>query len=191
MATVSRYTTADGIRWRVRYRRPDRSQTDKRGFKTKRDAEAFAVTVEASKLTGQFIPEKAGQVTIGELAPLWLERKQQSTAASNYRMIESAWRVHVAPQWANRRVKDVTLIEVESWVSKLRAKGSGATTVRRAHGVLSGILADAVKSRRLAINPARGIENLPGKVARRHVYLSADDVCTGLPVNLENTVHWC
>ena len=55
-------------------------------------------------------------------------------------------------------------------------KGSGATTVLRAHGVLSGILADAVKAKRIAVNPAKGVENLPRKTSRRHVYLSADDV---------------
>jgi integrase len=55
-------------------------------------------------------------------------------------------------------------------------KGAGATTVLRAYGVLSGILADAVKGKRLAANPAKGVENLPRRTARRHVYLSADDV---------------
>ena len=35
---------------------------------------------------------------------------------------------------------------------------------------------NAVNARRLAINPAKGIENMPRKVARRHVYLAADDV---------------
>jgi integrase len=39
-----------------------------------------------------------------------------------------------------------------------------------------GILADAVKGKRLAVNPARGIENLPRKTAKRRVYLSAEDV---------------
>ncbi|WP_211096892.1 Arm DNA-binding domain-containing protein [Arthrobacter echini] len=49
MATIESYETAGGKRYRVRYRRPDRKQTDKRGFRTKRDAEAFAATVEVSK----------------------------------------------------------------------------------------------------------------------------------------------
>ena len=40
---------------------------------------------------------------------------------------------------------------------------SGATVVIRAYGVLAGILDDAVKARRLASSPARGVENLPGK----------------------------
>ncbi|MGZ5379059.1 MAG: hypothetical protein ACXWD8_13870, partial [Mycobacterium sp.] len=55
----------------------------------------------------------------GALAQDFLDRKKQSTAPSNYRMIESAWRVHVSPRWAERRVKDVTLVEVESWVAAL------------------------------------------------------------------------
>ena len=55
-------------------------------------------------------------------------------------------------------------------------KTSGPTTVIRAYGVLAGILDDAVKSRRLASNPARGVENLPRRHGKRHVYLSAEDV---------------
>lgn len=176
MATISRYKTASGaMLYRVRYRTPDHRQTDKRGFTTKRDAEAFAATVEVKKLTGEFIPEKAGWVTVGELATGWLDRKKQATAPSNYRMIESAWRVHVSPSWSHRRVSEITLVDVESWISQL-CKGSGTTTVLRAHGVLSGVLTDAVKARRLAVNPAKGVENLPRKVARRHIYLTADDV---------------
>src|SRR5262249_20890512 len=65
---------------------------------------------------------------------------------------------------------------IEDWIAAMLDKGRGATTVLRAHGVLSGILADAVKAKRIAVNPAKGIENLPRKTARRRVYLSADDV---------------
>ena len=42
MTTISSYTTQSGVRYRVRYRKPDGSQTDKRGFKRKRDAEQWA-----------------------------------------------------------------------------------------------------------------------------------------------------
>lgn len=177
MATISKYQTASGATlYRVRYRTPDHRQTDKRGFTTKRAAEAFANTVEVRKLTGEFIPETAGRVTIGQLAPDWLTRKEQATAPSNYRMIESAWRVHVAPHWSHWQVADVDVIAVESWIAQMTRKGRGATTVLRAHGVLSGILGDAVKLKRLASNPARGIDGLPRKSTKRRVYLTADDV---------------
>lgn len=177
MATISKYETSNGATlYRVRYRTPDHRQTDKRGFKTKRDAEAFANTVEVKKLTGEFIPETAGRITVAELAPDWLARKKQSTAPSNYRMIESAWRVHVQPQWGRWQVAKVSVPDIETWIAQMVRDGRGATTVLRAHGVLSGIMTDAVKARRLASNPARGVEGLPRKTTRRHVYLSADDV---------------
>ncbi|PRC42815.1 site-specific integrase, partial [Mycobacterium sp. ITM-2017-0098] len=114
--------------------------------------------------------------TVAELAPDWLGRKKQATAVSHYRMLESAWRVHVAPKWGKTAVADVDQLAVEAWISAMSRDGAGSTTVRRAYGVLSGILGDAVKARRLALNPARGVENLPRKSRKRHVYLSAEDV---------------
>lgn len=177
MATIEKYETASGVTlYRVRYRKTDNRQTDKRGFRTKKAAEAFANTVEVKKLTGEFIPETAGRITVAELGPDWLTRKEQATAPSNYRMIESAWRVHVLPKWGRWQVAKVTVPDIESWVAQMVRDGRGTTTVLRAHGVLSGVLGDAVKARRLASNPARGIEGLPRKSTRRHVYLSADDV---------------
>ena len=54
MATISKYQTASGATLcRVRYRTPDRRSTQKRGFVTKRDAEAFAATVEVTKMRGE------------------------------------------------------------------------------------------------------------------------------------------
>jgi integrase len=176
MATIEPYETKAGKRYRVRYRTPGRRQTDKRGFKTKREAEAFAATVEVSKMRGEYVAPSLGRVTVGELATNWLDRKRQATAPSHHRMLESAWRVHVQPSWAAISVADVDQLGVEAWIAGMGRRGAGATTVIRAHGVLSGILADAVKAKRLAANPCKGIENLPRKTSKRHVYLSAEDV---------------
>jgi len=61
MATISSYKTSQGqTRYRVRYRTPDRRQTDKRGFRTKRDAEQFAATVEVAKMRGEYVPPTVG-----------------------------------------------------------------------------------------------------------------------------------
>ena len=139
----------------VRYRTPQRTQTKKRGFKTKRDAQEFANTVEVEKMTGAYVAPSLGIITVGELAPAWLSRKESDVAPSNYRTLESAWRIHVKPVWGTARVADVDLAAVERWIATMR-KSSGATTVVRAYGVLTGILDDAVKSRRLAANPEQG-----------------------------------
>jgi integrase len=69
------------------------------------------------------------------------------------------------------------MLGVEAWIEGIDRRGLGPTGVIRAFGVLSGVLADAVKAKRLAANPCRaGIENLPQKTTKRHVYLSAEDV---------------
>ncbi len=49
MGTIEAYETANGKRYRVRYRTPDHRQTDKRGFRTKREADLFLATIEVSK----------------------------------------------------------------------------------------------------------------------------------------------
>jgi hypothetical protein len=85
MATIESYETAAGQRYQVRYRTPQRTQTKKRGFKTKRDAQEFAATVEVEKMTGHYVAPSLGMITVGELAPAWLSRKQSDVAPSNYR----------------------------------------------------------------------------------------------------------
>ena len=175
MATIESYETASGRKYQVRYRTPQRSQTKKRGFKTKRDALEFANTVEVEKMTGSYVAPSLGMITVGELAPAWLARKESDVAESNYRMLESSWRVHVQPVWGATRITDVELNAVETWIAAINKK-FGTTTVVRAYTVLCGILDDSVKAKRLRANPARGADNLPRRTSRRHVYLSADDV---------------
>jgi hypothetical protein len=104
MATIEQYETAAGKRYQVRYRTSQRTQTKKRGFKTKRDAKGFAATVEVEKMTGAYVAPSLEMITVGELAPAWLSRKQSDVAPSNYRTLESAWRIHVKPVWGTTRV---------------------------------------------------------------------------------------
>ena len=107
MATISKYETASGATlYRVRYRTPERGQTDKRGFTTKRDAEAFTATVEVTKMRGEYVAPSLGRVTIGQLGPAWLARQKGHMKPSGFRSYESAWRVHVEPRWAGLRVAD-------------------------------------------------------------------------------------
>jgi hypothetical protein len=67
MGSVTAYETAAGKRYRVRYRKPDHGQTDKRGFKTKKAAELFLAPTELSKSRGEYIEDSAARATIGVL----------------------------------------------------------------------------------------------------------------------------
>ncbi|MGV8895632.1 MAG: Arm DNA-binding domain-containing protein [Rhodoglobus sp.] len=61
MGSISAYQTTSGKRYWIIYRRPDHLQTQKRGFKTKRDAELFLAKTEIDKSRGAYInPSKSG-----------------------------------------------------------------------------------------------------------------------------------
>lgn len=175
MATISKYQTSSGATlYRVRYRTPDRGQTDKRGFKTKRDAEAFAAEVEMSKMRGEYVAPSLGRTTIGELGPAWLVRQKGHMKPSGYRSYESAWRVHVEPRWHRAKVAEVRYTDVQAWVTELADKLS-PSMVATVYSVLARILDDAARDRLIAANPARGVK-LPARGTRRNVYLSADQL---------------
>lgn len=173
MASIKKYSTAAGDLWRVQYRTPDQRVTQRRGFKTKREAEDFAATTHVSKLRGEYVDPADAKVFIGDLGPAWLERRTHLKPSSR-RVEEVAWRVHVAPKWSRVRLADIRHSAVQAWVSEL-SRASGAVTVIRAYNVLAGILGDAVRDRRLLTNPARGVK-LPRKVRPERSYLSDDQV---------------
>lgn len=179
MATISRYQTAAGERWEVRYRKPDGNTSRKRGFTTKRDASAWATRLESSKSEGAYVSPARGRTTVGDLAHGWLPRQEQALAPSYYRTIAYAYGKHVAPKWASVPVSKVDSLDVKAWASAMTRDGSSATVVNRAVGILAGILDDAVEHRALAFNPARRFKRgeKPKKAPKRHVYLTDTDVC--------------
>lgn len=184
MATVEKYELIrkdeDGnllkpeIRYRVRYRTPDHRQTDKRGFVRKRDAEAFATEVEGRKLRNEYVAPAMGRATIGQLGGEWLARQKGHLKRNSYRSIESSWRVHVEPRWSRTPVGNIVFTDVQGWIAEL-GQVRGAKVVRFANAVLSSILEDAVRDRRIASNPARGVK-LPAITKKPNTYLTADQL---------------
>lgn len=185
MATIEKYDTAHGSRYRVRYRTPDRSQSSKRAFKTKKEAVAWAATLEVSINRGEYIDPNAGKVPVADLATRWLENKKASMKPSSYRVLEVTYAVYVEPRWGRTPIQGIKPSAVETWIAEMsagtavtvrkRKRGSGtgeptpvsATVVLRALGVLAGVLDSAVRDGRLAKNPARGATNRPRKVSNK------------------------
>lgn len=186
MGSVTPYSTTGGKRYRVRYRRPDGGQTDKRGFKTKRDAELFLATIEIHKSNGTFLDPARSRATIADLGPSWLAAKQASLKPSSYQPVEVAWRLRVKPRWGRVPLTDIAHSDVKTWIAQLNRE-LGASVVIRTYGVLASILDDAVHDRRIALNPARGGKmGLPKKIASRHIYLShrqVDDLAVASGTN--------
>jgi integrase len=180
MAVVQAYETKQGKRYRVRYRTPDNRQTDKRGFRTKRDAQRFANTVEVAKLRGEYVNPADARRTMDALGQAWLERQRGHLKPSGYAVMETTWRVRVKPRWGHVTLGDIKPTAVQTWMAELGqgtedTKAVGAAAVKRAHYVLSQILADAVVDNLIPKNPAAGLK-LPKTSRKKPVYLTHQQV---------------
>lgn len=98
MGTVEPCETSSGKRYRIHYRKPDRSQTDKRGFTTKQSAAEYLATVEVSKLRGEWMDPTRPKVTVGEWASPWYlaHSELKPTTLLGY---DQALKNHVLPRW--------------------------------------------------------------------------------------------
>lgn len=177
MASIEPYDTAKGRRYMVRYRKPDRKPTMRRGFRTKREAQMFLNTVEVSKLEGLYVDPTAGKRTVASLGAHWLA-SQAHVKASSKKVYETALRIHVLPEFGALPVSGVKRAHVRDWVAGMtdRDKPLAARTVRRAHFVLQAILELAVDDKLIARNPAHGIKTLPSIRHRKNAYLTYEQV---------------
>jgi hypothetical protein len=81
----------------------------------------------------------------------------------------------VLPRWAGVPLIRVTHGEVQAWLTELSSRGLSGASVRKAQGVLAGVLGLAVRDRRLAVNPALGVA-LPAMGEKRRRYLTAEQL---------------
>lgn len=172
--SITPYDTARGKRYRVRYRKPDRSQTDKRGFKTKREAELFLASVTISKAKGDYLDPAADRRTVAPFTEQWKRGRLARLKPSSQNTLETTWRVHVEPRWGDRGIGTIRPSEVEDWISEL-CERLGAQSVRRAVFVLSGVLAIAERDGVIPKVPSRGLD-LPAKPKKEPRFLSHSQV---------------
>lgn len=187
MATIEKYETDSGaMLYRVRYRTPDRRQTTKRGFTTKRDAQAWAEQLEVDKRRGAFVAAAAGRVSLGVYAAEWLESKHNlkpSTRARYQVVLDTFIADHAAVA-----IGDISRQLVREWVAGLSAERSPAT-VHKVVGVLRQVLAMAVSDNRLVLNPVDGVE-LPAVGTVEQRFLTLEQLHT-LADAAGSTGLWC
>ena len=158
-------------RWRARYR-DDAGREHARHFTRKVDATRWLDEVTTAVVTGAYVDPKAGRVTVGATAAAWLHANpswSETTRARNHSVLMN----HVLPRWGQVPLSRVTFDDVQAWVAGLSSSGMAGGTVRKVVGALSSVLALAVKSRRLAANPAQGVD-LPKQALTGRRYLTVE-----------------
>jgi integrase len=174
------YESAKGTRYRINYRNSENRQRTRSGFATIKGAQSALSRARVAVEDGQHLEASKAKAKIAVLGATWLAAKEPpALKPSTYRSLESAWRIHVKPKWGERAVGSLSPVEIRDWLAMIR-KTRSPTTVLRAHGVLAGILDDAVADRRILANPSRDkrtvTKSLPKKKAAPHIYLSHGQV---------------
>ena len=167
MTTISAYDTKAGKRYRVRYRKPDGSQTDKRGFKRKKDAEVWmAENIVSAMSDGSYVDPVKTKTRFGTVYSKWVEGNANVWKPSYLRSVESDGKNHVKPRFNNRQMGGIRHSEVQAFINDLAAEYA-PTTVLRCFRLVKGVFETAKKDgiiRNMA--PIEGI-NLPKKPIRK------------------------
>jgi integrase len=157
-------------RWQARWRDPSNRERSK-VFAKKSAAEQHLTEIGHKINTGSYVDASAGKVLIGRLAEEWFAAKVDVKATTKAR-IRSLLDVHVLPRWGTTPVGKVTRGGVQGWIGDLVESGQSPASVKKIHGVLSGVLTVAVKDRYVNGNPCDGV-NLPRVLAAKRRYLTA------------------
>lgn len=157
----------DLVTWETRWRELNNRQR-KKTFTKKSDAERYKTFIEGSLHTGSYVDPSRSRVTVGTYAEQWMggrTRLKPKTVASYRSLLNN----RVLPRWAEVRLDRITYEDVAAWVSDMSTQVSPSTT-RQAYHLLTSMLDEAVKGRRLPSNPAAGVElpRLP-KVHKRYL----------------------
>ena len=144
--------------WRVIYRYTDWTgkpkQTQKRGFKTKREAQQWEWETMLKK-------ESKLDMTFASFCELYEADRKPRLKASTWETKDHMIRTKLLPYFGNRKIAEIDAKEVIAWQNKLMAyrdkdgKGYSPDYLRSVHAQLSAIFNHAVKYYKLPVNPAR------------------------------------
>ncbi|WP_052707571.1 tyrosine-type recombinase/integrase [Streptomyces rubellomurinus] len=145
-------------------------------FLRKIDAESKRTEIESTLGLGTYRDPKAGRTKVAEIAESWFASKVdvRRSTRSRYRGVLD---LHVIPRWGTTAVADVQHEDIVTWLGTIMsdsvASGSplSAATIRKIWVVLKGVLGYAVRTKKIAHNPAIGVP-LPRYTPAEHVYLT-------------------
>lgn len=173
-------------RWRVGWY-DLRSNQKSKTFARKPDAEAFKSKIEHDLRANTYRDPKSGDIAVSEVAESWFTARKPKWARRTVGIYRDYLDHYVIPRWGTTPVGRIEHEEIAAWLAGLFGKpgvtGSakrtiGASHVRGIHRTFSQVLKWAVKSGRIAANPAAEMDSLPDKPQPKRLYLTHQRVDT-------------
>jgi integrase len=157
------------VRWRDSLN-DDQQET----FPKKVQATQFRNKIEASLDTGTYIDPRAGNILLRDHLTTWQSHRHHlrpSTTARDDSYIKN----HIVPELGDYRLDRLSRSIIKAWVKGRVTAGYAPATVRKAAGILSTALDDAVEDRLIAVNPAQKLD-LPKIETQEMRFLTPDEV---------------
>src|SRR4051794_20540094 len=137
-STLVRRRTA---RATTRFRDPQGRQR-KKTFRTKKEAEHFAATVQTDRWAGRWVDPASGKATLAEYAQLWLETRPRPLRPRTAELYEGLLRLHILPDLGQRQLARISPADVRTWHATLvRSCGPSSVVPAKRYRLLRAILA--------------------------------------------------
>ena len=138
----------------------ERKQVRKRGFETKKAANAALKALHNAVASGVRVDPT--RITVGEyLCDVWLPQIEGQVRPSTIATYKLLVETHIKPKVGAVRLQQLDRATVAAWVAGLSKAGAAGKTVRNIFGVLNKALTDAVELELIGRNVAAGLKALP------------------------------
>jgi len=177
MATVQKRVRQSGTTtYVVRWYAPDGKERARGGFRTRKDAKAFAVKADTATASGMDFDPAKGKVLFRDAAARWLESRADLKSATHhnhrYALASASSRqgdgktLGIDAVFGDYPLNKIAREYIQDWVNRLTAAGKRPSTVRHAFFTVRMVLEQAVVDGRLAKNPAEHVK-LPTERSRK------------------------
>lgn len=154
---VARKKAPNGVAYEVLWRDGDKKL--QRTFSVKREAERFAVKVEAARDLGDTTRSLVKDTTtVAQMVAASLEASRPRLKPRTFHGNERLYTGRVLPKFGSRRISTVTRAEVQTWINELAAEGLAPATVHHCYVALRKVMKHALWDRRIAFNQCDGID---------------------------------
>ncbi|PYC81323.1 recombinase XerD [Streptomyces tateyamensis] len=161
-------------RYRVRWYDQGNNERQKT-FRKKGMADDYRDEIAKRLGDGSYRDPAAGRATVAAVAEDWYTA-QINWARSTRARYRGVLDKHVLPRWGTTPVSRIQFDDIAQWMSQLLKESTEAekplspAALKKIHLVLKSVLGYAVRSNRIAFNPAIGVP-LPKHQPKEHVYL--------------------
>jgi len=144
----------NGRGYHVVWRDPDGRERS-RTFRRKEDARDAKSQIETDLARGAYRDPSLGRMPLSAFWPVFLEASPH-LAPKTRLWYEMMARRYILPALGPKRLAAITRMDVEAFLSDLRAREVGSPTIAGAYRVLRTVLGKAELDGRIVVNPTRG-----------------------------------